>query len=543
MTERHFAHWPEGVPRHMVLPARSMFDNLAETAARHGDRPAIRYFGRVLSYADLLARVEALAGWLQAQGVGKGDRVLLAMQNAPQFVIAYYGIMRADAVVVPVNPMSRGGEIDWLVRDTGAKLAIIGAELGAHWAEAGLPLLSAAYATMADPAYDLPLPAGLADVTEPAPGTTGFNDALAAGHVPGPHTAGPDDLALIPYSSGTTGQPKGCVHTHRSVMATAYGGILWTDTSVDDVVLCTLPLFHVTGMQNSMNSPILTGSQVVMMTRWDRQIAATLIQRYKVNRWRSITTMAIDLVNAPDLDRDTLASLEAIGGGGAAMPETIAHRLKDLTGLDYLEGYGLSETMAATHINPPDAPRAQCLGIPVMDVESLVIDPDTLRPLGPDEVGEIVMRGPQIFRGYWQNPEATKAAFIEIDGKTFFRSGDIGRADADGFFYMVDRLKRMVNASGFKVWPAEVEALMHGHLGIAEVCVIGAPDPRRGETVKAVVVRRDPALDAAGVIAWCHETMAAYKCPTVVEFVDALPKSGTGKVLWRHLTEQERAVQ
>ncbi|WP_238367547.1 long-chain-fatty-acid--CoA ligase [Mesobacterium pallidum] len=542
MTERHFAHWPQGVPRHMTLPQRSMFDNLALTAAQQGDRPAIRYFGRVLTYSDLLEKVEALAGWLQAHGVAKGDRVLLAMQNAPQFVISYYAIMRADAVVVPVNPMSRGGEIDWLVRDTGAKLAIIGTELAPHWAEAGLPLLGATYATMADPDYDLPLPKGLEGLTEPAPGTTGFNAALAEGHVPGPHTAGPDDLALIPYSSGTTGQPKGCMHTHRSVMATAWGGILWTQSEPTDVVLATLPLFHVTGMQNSMNGPIITGGQVVLMTRWDRRIAAALIPRYKVNRWRSITTMAIDLVNDPDLDPKALSSLEAIGGGGAAMPAAIAARLKTLTGLDYLEGYGLSETMAATHINPPDAPRAQCLGIPVMDVDSEVIDPETLRPLGPDEVGEIVMRGPQVFQGYWRNPEATKAAFVDIDGKTFFRSGDIGRCDADGFFYMVDRLKRMVNASGFKVWPAEVEALMHGHPGIAEVCVIGAPDPRRGETVKAVIVRRDPALDAEGVIRWCHANMAAYKCPTLVDFVDALPKSGTGKVLWRELTEKERAA-
>jgi fatty-acyl-CoA synthase len=253
--------------------------------------------------------------------------------------------------------------------------------------------------------------------------------------------------------------------------------------------------------------------------------------------------MAIDLVNSPDADSYDLSSLTAIGGGGAAMPEAIAKKLHDLTGLDYMEGYGLSETMAATHINPVSGPRRQCLGIPVFDVDSRVVHPETLEELPPGDVGEIVTHGPQVFLGYWQRPEDSEKAFFDMDGKRFFRTGDLGYIDPAGYFYMVDRVKRMINASGFKVWPAEVEALMHHHPDIAEACIIGTQDPRRGETVKAVVVPQAAARDRLtekAVMDWCRAEMAAYKCPTVVEFTYALPKSGSGKVLWRALQERER---
>ena len=549
---RHLAHWPEGVPRHLDMPARSIFDNLAQAAARFPDRPAVIFHGAVLRYAALLDRVEALAGALQARGVGRGDRVLLYMQNSPQFIIAYYAILRADAVVIPVNPMNRHAELEHLARDTGARVALAGAELLAHvtpLVAAGEldHVIAAAYADMAAPDRDIPLPGPLDALTghdATGPGVTPWDDAIGAGHRPVPHRAGPDDLAVIPYSSGTTGQPKGCMHSHRTVMVTALGGVAWNPVDETDIHLVTLPLFHVTGMQASMNGPIMTGGAMVLMTRWDRAIAARLIARYRVTRWRSIATMAIDLVNDPDFGSHDLSSLAAIGGGGAAMPEAIATRLHAMTGLDYIEGYGLSETMAATHINPVTAPRRQCLGIPVFDVDSRIIDTGDGRELPPGEVGEIVTHAPQVFLGYWNRPDETAQAFTEIDGKPFFRTGDLGYRDADGYFYMVDRVKRMINAAGFKVWPAEVEALMHHHPGIAEACVVGAHDPRRGETVKAFVVPAAHARDTLSetdVIGWCRSEMAAYKCPRHVALVDSLPKSAAGKVLWRQLAEAEAA--
>jgi fatty-acyl-CoA synthase len=254
--------------------------------------------------------------------------------------------------------------------------------------------------------------------------------------------------------------------------------------------------------------------------------------------------MVIDFVANPRIGEYDLTSLTGIRGGGAAMPEAVCAKLKALTGLDYVEGYGMSETMAATHINPPQRPKPQCLGIPVFDVDSRIIDPATLQELPQGETGEIIIHGPQVMQGYWRQIDATREAFIELDGKRFLRSGDLGRIDADGYFFMADRLKRMINASGFKVWPAEVEAMMYHHPAIQEACVIGAKDAKRGETVKALVVLKADLVDAPSaqdISDWCHTQMAAYKVPRIVEFVNALPKSGSGKVMWRELQEQQSA--
>ena len=548
MSDRHLAHWPQGVPRRIEVPERSVALNLTETAARQPDDVAIHYHGAAITFAALAAQVEAMAGWLRAEGgVTQGDRVLLYMQNSPQFVIAYYAILRADAVVVPVNPMSRHKELTHFAADTGARLAFAGQELLEHVA----PLIgthldavvAAAYADMTDPASDIPLPEGLRDGAPEDYGLRGvvpWARAAAAGHAPGPVTAGPDDLAVIPFTSGTTGLQRGCMHTHRTVMWTLVGGLAWNPRGLGGASLTTLPLFHVTGMQNSMNGPVYHGEATVLMTRWDRAVAARLIERHRITRWRSISTMAIDLVNDPDVARYDLTSLKTIGGGGAAMPEPVARRLKALTGLDYIEGYGMSETMAATHINPIDRPKRQCLGIPVFDVDARVVDPGTLEELDVDEVGEILIHAPQNFTGYWNDPEATKAAFAELDGKAFVRTGDIGFVDAEGYFFITDRLKRMVNCAGLKVWPTEVEAVIHDHPAVAEVCVVGRPDPRRGESVLAYVVPRAP-LGSDELIAWSRTRMAAYKCPREVVFLDALPRSPSGKVQWREL--QGRAAE
>ncbi|WP_375174350.1 long-chain-fatty-acid--CoA ligase [Pseudooceanicola sp.] len=549
MTDLHFKSWPEGLPHRIDVPPHSVAQNLIDTATRLPDKVAIHYYGTQITYGQLLDQVERIAGWLQTRGLKRGDRVLLYLQNSPQWIIGYYAILRADAAVIPVNPMNRHAELEHLARDTGARLAICGSELVDHIqplvASGDLDhVLAAAYADMADPDSDIRLPEALAALTDTdasGPGVTRWRDAIADDIAPRPHEAGPDDLAVIPYSSGTTGNPKGCVHRHRSVQATVHAYYHWTPFTEDVTLLAVLPYFHVTGMQNSMNAPILAGSTLVLMTRWDRDLAADLIARYRVTMFRSITTMMIDVLNAPNFADYDLSTLTSIGGGGAAMPAAVAARLKEATGLDFIEGYGLSETIAATHINPPQAPRMQCLGIPLFDVDARILDVDTDAQLGPDQPGEIVMNAPQVFDGYWQNEEATAAAFTQIDGKPFFRTGDIGYYDKDGFFYMTDRVKRMINASGFKVWPAEVEALMHHHPDIAEACVIGAPDPRRGETVKAYVVPRRNAqnLTETGVIQWCHDNMAAYKCPRHIVFVDTLPKTGSGKVQWRELAEAE----
>ena len=541
--------WPKGVPKQLAFPKTSLYYNLQVSAARYPDKPALIFYDSKLTFAQLKQQADALAGFLQHRcGVKRGDRVLLFMQNSPQFTIAFYAILRADAMVVPVNPMNLTEELRHYVNDSDATVVLCGQELYPQVKPllgAGLEhVLVAAYSDYVTIPTDLALPdsvraprAAIGD-----PGVTLWKDALTTGHTPTPHLAGPDDLCVMPYTSGTTGRPKGCIHTHATVMSTIIIMSAWNAAHQDSTVLGTLPLFHVTGMQGAMNAPVYTGSCVVLMTRWDRDTAAQLIQRYRIDGWTNIATMAIDFLANPNLSRYDLSSLTRIGGGGAAMPEAVAQRLKDLTGLDYIEGYGLSETIAPTHINPNDRPKKQCLGIVVCNTDARVVDPDTLRELGPGEVGEIVSSGPQIFKGYWKSPEASAACFIHIGGKQFFRTGDLGRYDEDGYFFIVDRLKRMINASGYKVWPAEVESILYGHPDIQEACVIGSNDPHRGETVKAVVVLKAASrgnVSPEEVIGWCRSHMAAYKIPRTVEFADALPKSATGKVQWRLLQEQE----
>lgn len=546
---RHYAVWPKELPKSMALPRTSVFTNLEISARRYPDRTAIIFYDAPMTYSRLFREVEAMAGYLQAQGVAKGDRVLLYMQNSPQYVVAYYAILRADAVVIPVNPMNRSAELEHYIADTGANVCLAGQELTGFIA----PLMEttdlnhivvASYSTYISPDTDLDLPA---EVAAPAwsqemAGVVSWEQALEAGHKPSAHTAGPDDLAVIPYSSGTTGAPKGCMHTHRSVMATAVHRAFWNLSTANTVQLATLPFFHVTGMTGSMNSPIYSGSTTVIMTRWDRTTAARLIERYRVTGWTNIVTMAVDFLSNPDIGQYDLSSLNTIGGGGAAMPESVAAKLKTMTGLDYIEGYGLSETMAATHINPSNRPKPQCLGIPVFDVDSRIIDLETLEEKGPGEVGEIVSNGPQVTQGYWKRPAETEAAFVEIDGKRFFRTGDLAYYDEEGYFFMVDRVKRMINASGYKVWPSEVEGLMYRHPGIHEVCVISSPHPKRGETVKACIVltpEAEGSTTEADIVSWCKEQMAVYKVPEIVQFVDKLPKSPTGKLMWRSLQEEE----
>lgn len=536
---RHFAHWPPGQPRTLELPQTSVYANLVESAARHPQRAATDFYGSRITYAELKREVDALAGYLQQRcAVARGDRVLLYAQNSPQFVIAYYAILRADAVVVPVNPMNRTEELRHYVEDSDASVAIVGQDVLREIEPLGLKrLLPIVYSDYLTAPTDLPVP----DFLKLAgPGL--WKEALSANLEPGPHLAGPDDLAVMPYTSGTTGKPKGCMHTHTSVQATTVAYLYWRGAQEESVVLSALPMFHVTGMQAGMNAPIHVASTLVVLSRWDRDCAAMQIERARVTNWSAITTMLVDFLSNPHLSRYDLSSLRVLGGGGAAMPEALARRLEEVIGLPFVEGYGLSETMAPSHINPPHRPKRQCGGIPFFNTDSRIIDVETLRELPPNQVGEIIVHGPQVFRGYWKLPEATAQAFLSHDGKRFFRTGDLGYYDEEGYFFITDRLKRMINCSGYKVWPAEVEAMLYAHPAIQEACVIGARDGYRGETVKALVVLKKELHEKVtpqDITQWAREKMAAFKVPRVVEFVDQLPKTATGKILWRKLQEEE----
>jgi fatty-acyl-CoA synthase len=537
--------------------------NLQISALRYPQKVALVFMGQTWTYSALQLEAEKIASALRKMGVSKGDRVVLDMQNCPQLVITHFAILRLDAVVVPVNPMNRMEELKHYILDPDTKVAVTTADLAPELAAAsnaleknqrlehllvtqftdvfdavhvGSDVLPATWRDWLTTVHDMPLLEGGQ--------VHAWASAMQGDVALGPVTTQAEDLAVLPYTSGTTGLPKGCMHTHGTIMHNAMSSGLWANGTPENKCLCVVPMFHITGMVSVMHATIFLGASLILMPRWDRDLAGRLISKWKVTHWTNIPTMVIDLLGSANLQQFDLSSLQNIGGGGAAMPEAVAQRLMDQFGLRYIEGYGLTETAAPSHSNPPDAPKKQCLGIPFMSVDARVIDPETLKELPQGESGEIVMSGPQVFKGYWKRPDATANAFFERDGKSFFRSGDMGRIDEEGYFFMTDRLKRMINASGFKVWPAEVEALMFKHPAIQEACIISTKDAYRGESVKAVVVLRSShkgQVSEKDIIDWCRDTMAVYKVPRMVEFIDALPKSGSGKVMWRALQEAEMA--
>lgn len=550
----HLRFWPKGVARELRVPRATLPECLDTAARRFPDKPAIVYCGATTTYAELRRRVDALAAYLQQRlGVAPGERVLLASQNCPQFVIAFYAVLRAGAVVVPVNPMSKAAEVRHHAVDSGARVAFAAQDLlpaltlGEGEGELRHVIVHAYSDALVAPATDDALPGW---VTAPRASLDdaslhGFEQAIALGLTPDTPALSPDDLAVLPYTSGTTGHPKGCMHTHATLLASLASSAVWKQLHVETVTLAVAPLFHMLGLQNGMNLPIFLGATAVMMPRWDPALAARLIERHAVSAWSAPPAMVIDLFCHAEAQRHDLSSLALLSGGGAAMPEAVSAMLSQRYGLAYNEGYGLTETASFLHANPLARGKRQCLGMPTQGVESRIVDPVSLEPLPPGEVGELVTRGAQLMKGYWRNPAADREAFIEIDGRRFFRTGDLASMDEEGYFFLRDRLKRMINASGYKVWPTEVENAMYEHPAIHEACVIAVPDGKRGETVKALVVLKPQQRGRVGeedIVAWCRERMAVYKAPRVVEFLDSLPKSGTGKILWRELQEAHRVA-
>lgn len=542
-------YWPHYLSRQLVKPYTTLVANLEVSALRYGQRTAIGFMGCDITYNELWQSSLHFAGWLQhAATVQAGERVMIYMQNTPQWLMAYYGILRADAVVVPANPMNKVDELQKLLHDSGAVVLVCSAELVSQAAEASR---GTAVRNIVVSAYDDYLPAQpVVDVpawmlsSNPALPSQAvpWKNTLQAAFLPRTATATPDDLATINYTSGSTGGPKGCMHTHQTIMHTTVGLATWHGHAPGTVFLGVSPMYQVSGLLVAVNCAIYVGGTVVPLPRWERRLAASLIQRYRVHFAGIAPTAIIDLLSDPEIDRFDLSSLKRISFGGATMPESVWKQMHDKLGLSFIEAYGMTETAATTHINPIDHPKRQCLGIPFFDTQSIVVNPETLAPCATGEPGEILISGPQLFKGYWQKPQETATSFVEVNGTRYLRSGDIGYVDEDGFFFMTDRVKRMINASGYKVWPAEVEKLLYDHPAVKEACVIGTKDAYRGESVKAVVVLQPNfrgCINEQELIEWSRERMAAYKYPRSVEFVDALPKSPVGKILWRELQDEE----
>ncbi|MGW7823606.1 long-chain-fatty-acid--CoA ligase [Streptomyces puniciscabiei] len=482
---------------------------LVDSAARHPDRPAVRLDGATLTYAELDETSARAASLLLSTGVKPGDRVGLMLPNVPAFAVLYYGILRAGAVVVPMNPLLKAREVEYHLDDSAASLLF-----APHQAqETHRGALAAATARVAVPADGL--------------------DGLLAGHDPVGEVASraPSDTAVILYTSGTTGRPKGAELTHDNLVRnTAVTRTTLLRLTEQDVVFGGLPLFHAFGQVVGLNCAVAAGACLTLLPRFDAGRALEIIERDRVTAFLGVPTMYGSLLAAGG-QADT-ASLRVCVSGGASLPVEILHAFETAFDCAVLEGYGLSETSPVACFNHPDRPRRPgSIGTPVDGVEMRVLDPDGAEV--PDGTpGEIVIRGHNVMKGYWRNPRATAEAVP--DG--WLRTGDIGVRDRDGSFRIVDRKKDLIIRGGFNVYPREVEEVLYEHPAVAEAAVIAVPHAVHGDEVAAVVTLKPGSGAGADELReFVKSRVAAYKYPRVVRIVDALPKGATGKILKREI--------
>jgi long-chain acyl-CoA synthetase len=493
---------------------------LRESANARPAAPALVYNGTTMTYAELDARSDAVALGLRAQGIGPGDRVALQLPNIPEFPVAYYGILKAGAVVVPLNVLLRAPEVAYQIADSDTRLLITWAGVVGEAAKAAAECgLSEVYV------------AGSADDS-----VRSFTDltATVTGPVALPATE-PGDTAAIVYTSGTTGRPKGAELTHFQLYMNAdIPGRLFA-LKPDDIVLTVLPLFHVYGMSSAMNLGIRFGACLSLVPRFTPETVLATIDRDRATVFAGVPTMFVALLDCPAADRFDTSSLRVCVSGGDSIAATVLDAFEQRFAVPILEGYGMTETASTITFNEgPERRRVYSVGKPVWGVQVQVWDDDD-RPLPPgrDHVGEFVTRGYHTMRGYHRQPAATAEAFRH----GWFHTGDLGYADEDGYLFIVDRQKELIIRGGYNVYPREIEEVLHHHPAVAQAAVAGVPDERLGQEVKAFIVTR-PGSDTSAdeVIAYCRERLAAYKYPRLVEFRDALPLSGAGKVLKKMLT-------
>jgi long-chain acyl-CoA synthetase len=499
-----------------------MSENLAtiltDSAAAHGDRTAFKLDDVELTYSVLDGSSARIAALLRSKGLEPGDRVGLMMPNVPYFPAIYYAILRAGGIVVPMNVLLRGREVKFYLSDSGARLLLAWHDF-ADAAEAGASE-AGAEAVLVKP---------------------GEFEQLVMEHEPDAGVAerDADDTAVILYTSGTTGTPKGAELTHANlhrnctVTQTTLG-----EFSHEDVLLGALPLFHSFGQTCTMNSAVAVGACVTMLPRFDPEKALRIIERDQVTVFQGVPTMYNAMLHADNADSVDASCLRLCMSGGAAIPVELIRGFEDKFGCVILEGYGLSETSPVASFNHPDRERKPgSIGTPIEGVEMQVWDDDG-NELPRGEVGEIVIRGHNVMKGYWERPEATAEA---IDENGWFRTGDMAKVDEDGYFFIVDRKKDLIIRGGYNVYPREIEEVLYEHPAIQEVAVLGVPDESLGEEVgAAVVLKKGESLDADGIKAYVKEQVAAYKYPRRIWFEDELPKGPTGKIMKREIEVPER---
>lgn len=543
-------YYPEGVPESLSYPEESLAEPLLRQARAHPNRTSMIYFDRHISYQQLLEDVRRVAGALEAMGVQKGDRVAIMLPNTPQCVIAYYAALWLGAIVVLVNPLYTARELEIQLKDSGAKVLIALDLVYPRIAEvrAGTSLrhvvLTSLNEYMPVPIRWLfPLVArkrGMAANVPADADVVRWPELLRYAPVvePAP-VAATKDLAVLQYTGGTTGTPKGAMLTHFNLYANCVQISAWLSKVQGRAlrVLAALPFFHVYGLTTVLNFSVFGGGTMILVPRFEVNDVLKIIQKHKPHIFPGAPTMYVAINNHPEAARLDLSSIEACVSGAAPLPVEVQTTFEKLTGGRLVEGYGLTEASPVTHANPVWGRRKEgSIGLPWPDTECRIVDPETGEDVPIGQPGELLIKGPQVMQGYWNNPEATAAALRN----GWLHTGDIATADEEGYFYIVDRQKDMIIAGGFNIYPREIEEVLYTHPAVQEAAVIGVPDAYRGETVKAFVVRKaghDVTEDE--LIKYCRELLAPYKTPKEIEFRDELPKTLVGKVLRRLLREEE----
>jgi long-chain acyl-CoA synthetase len=491
---------------------------LDQSAAQHPDRAALRMDDLVLSYAQFREAAGRMAALLQSMGVEPGDRVGLMLPNVPAFPIAFYGALAAGAVAVPMNPLLKSREVAYYLGDSEARVLIA-------WHTAAGEAAKGAADTGAEViAAETPDLSGLLEGISAAPGSSGRGDL---------------DDAVILYTSGTTGRPKGAELTHAGLVRNAeIAARTLFGVTPDAVIMGCLPLFHVFGLTCGLNVSVATGATLTLLPRFDPAKALDIVERDGVTVFEGVPTMYAAMLHLPDADPAKTATLKVCASGGAALPVEILRGFESKFGCMILEGYGLSETSPVASFNHPDKERKPgSIGTPIEGVDMRLID-DEWNTAPDGEIGEIAIRGHNVMKGYWNQPEATAESIR--DG--WFRTGDMARVDGDGYYFIVDRKKDLIIRGGYNVYPREIEEVLHEHPAVAEVAVIGIPHPDLGEEVGAAVALKPGAsADPRELRSWARDRVAAYKYPRHVWLVDALPKGPTGKILRREVTPPEEA--
>ncbi|EOP51094.1 MULTISPECIES: long-chain-fatty-acid--CoA ligase [Bacillus] len=544
--------YPEEIPGTISYDIQPLHGYLEKMASRYPEKKALHFLGKDVTFSDFHDKVKKFANYLQRLGVEKGDRVAIMLPNCPQSVIGYYGTLLAGGIVVQTNPLYTERELEYQLHDSGAKV-ILCLDLVFPRVTNVQKATRLEHIIVTRIADFLPFPKNLlypfvqkkqtnlvVNVSESETihlWKSVERESNAGVEVP----CDPEnDLALLQYTGGTTGFPKGVMLTHKNLVSNTLMGAHWLYNCKEgeEVILGVLPFFHVYGMTAVMNLSIMQGYKMVLIPKFDMKMVFEAIKKHKVTLFPGAPTIYIALLNSPLLKEYDISSIQACISGSAPLPVEVQEEFERVTGGKLVEGYGLTESSPVTHGNFLWEKRVPgSIGVPWPDTEAIIMSLETGEALPPGEIGEIVVKGPQIMKGYWNKPEETAA--VLQDG--WLHTGDVGYMDEDGFFYVKDRKKDMIVASGFNVYPREVEEVLYECEKVQEVVTIGVPDPYRGETVKAFVVLKEGAeCTEEELDQFARKYLAAYKVPKVYEFRSELPKTTVGKILRRVLIDEEK---